>query len=503
MLKKENRFLRGDKIRRGVKDRLRRQARKKQVIFNRQDHPYPACFYDASCLSFKGCTSQKKRVFLTPFAAFFEWLKVMEKFDVIVVGAGLAGLAAAYTLAGHGVEVLVLERGDYPGAKNVTGGRLYVNPVRTYFPDLWEDVPWERHIVHEGLSLMAEERSLTLDYQGRELREEPHQSYSVLRSKLDRWLAEKAESKGAMILSKTRVDDVVREKGKITGVVAGGDALTADVVIACDGVLSLVSEKAGIRRAGRPHEYAVGIKEIIALESGLINDRFNLEGNEGAARLFVGEVTKGRFGGGFLYTNRESISLGIVIGMEDALKDGTIDAPDLIEAFKRNPEIAGLIRGGATVEYSAHVIPEGGFTSLGALHGDGILVAGDAAGLALNMGFTVRGMEYALASGHIAARTAIRAKEKGDYGAGTLSAYQAALEESFVLKDFSTFRETPGVLSNPRIFNHYPEMIGRILKDLYAVGDQPKESIYSTLKRHMGLGEVWSILKDMTGVRRI
>jgi electron transfer flavoprotein-quinone oxidoreductase len=453
--------------------------------------------------AFNGCTSCGNRVFLTTLRVSLRRLKTMEKFDVIVVGAGLAGLAAAYTLAGNGVEVLILERGDYPGAKNVSGGRLYVNPVRKYFPELWDGAPMERHIVHEGLSLMAKERSLTMDYHGRELREEPHQSYSVLRSKFDRWLAEKAESKGAMLLSKTRVDDVIYEQDKITGVMAGGDGLNADVVIACDGVLSLVSEKAGIRSAGKPHDYAVGIKELIALESGVINERFNLEGDEGAARLYVGQVTKGRFGGGFLYTNRESVSLGIVIGIDEMLNDATIDAPALIEDFKQNPEISGLVRGGTTIEYSAHVIPEGGLKTLSALYGDGILVAGDAAGLALNMGFTVRGMEYALASGYFAAQAAIRAKEKGDFSAETLSAYKTLLEESFVLKDFSAFKETPDVLRNQRIFNHYPEMIGGLLKDLYSVSDHPKETIYQTLKRNLSMGEIWSIIKDMTGVRRI
>jgi len=427
----------------------------------------------------------------------------VEKFDVIVTGAGLAGLAAAYTLAGEGAEVLVLERGDYPGAKNLTGGRLYVNPVRGFFPDLWEKAPLERPIVREGISLLAGERSVSFDYHGGELEREPHQSFSVLRSKLDRWLAEQAESRGAMILSKTRVDDVIRDMGGVIGVIAGGDELRADVVIACDGVLSLLSEKAGLRRAGKPQDYAVGIKEVIALEPGVINDRFNLKGDGGAARLFVGEVTKGRFGGGFLYTNRESISLGIVIGIEEMLKNGGMDAPGLLEDFKRNREIESLIRGGTTLEYAAHVLPEGGFDSLAPFLGDGILVAGDAAGLALNMGFTVRGMEYALASGFFAAKAAILAKGKGDFSAGTLAVYRTLLEESFVLKDFRTFRETPGVLRNPRIFSHYPEMAGRILRDIYAVGDRPKDGLYTTMRRYLGFGELWAILKDMREVRKI
>jgi electron transfer flavoprotein-quinone oxidoreductase len=428
----------------------------------------------------------------------------MEKFDVIIAGAGLAGLAAAYTLSGNGVEVLVLERGDYPGAKNVTGGRLYVNPIRNLFPELWNGVPLERFITHEGATLMAKERSVTVDYSGSELRVEPHQSYSILRAKFDRWLAEQAEARGAMLLTKVRVDDVIKEKGGIAGVLAGGDELRADVVIACDGVLSLIPEKAGLRSSGLPHDYALGIKEVIALDSGIINDRFNLEGNEGAARLFVGEVTQGRFGGGFLYTNRESISLGIVIGIQDLLGNGAaMDVPALLESFKQRSEIAPLIRGGATVEYAAHVIPEGGFRALSHLYGNGILVAGDAAGLALNIGFTVRGMEYALASGYFAAQTVLKARETGNFSTETLSLYKRLLEESFVLKDFKNFQETPAVVGNPRFINHYPEMIGDLMREIYAVPAGPKNRLYPTIRKHLTLSEMWSEFKDLREVMKI
>ena len=428
----------------------------------------------------------------------------MEKFDVIIAGAGLAGLAAAYALSGNGVEVLVLERGDYPGAKNVTGGRLYVNPIRNLFPELWNGAPLERFITHEGATLMAKERSVTVDYSGSELRAEPHQSYSILRAKFDRWLAEQAEARGAMLLTKVRVDDVIKEKGGIAGVLAGGDELRADVVIACDGVLSLIPEKAGLRSSGLPHDYALGIKEVIALDSGIINDRFNLEGNEGAARLFVGEVTQGRFGGGFLYTNRESISLGIVIGIQDLLGDGAaMDVPALLESFKQRSEIAPLIRGGATVEYAAHVIPEGGFRALSHLYGNGILVAGDAAGLALNIGFTVRGMEYALASGYFAAQTVLKARETGNFNTETLSLYKRLLEESFVLKDFKNFQETPAVVGNPRFINHYPEMIGDLMREIYAVPAGPKNRLYPTIRKHLTLSEMWSEFKDLREVMKI
>jgi electron transfer flavoprotein-quinone oxidoreductase len=427
----------------------------------------------------------------------------MDKFDVIIVGAGLAGLGAAYTLAGSGLEALVLERGDYPGAKNMTGGRLYLNPVRDLFPGLFENAPLERFIAHEGISIMAKDRSVTLNYTGNELRDEPHQSYSVLRSKFDRWLSEQAEEKGVSILSKIRVDDVIKDDGKIVGVLAGADELRADVVLACDGALSITSEKAGLRLPVSPGDFALGIKEVIALDSGVINERFNLEGDEGAAHLFVGEVTQGKFGGGFLYTNRESVSLGIVVGISDAAAVTLpVEVPALMGAFKRRPEIAPLIKGGATVEYSAHVIPEGGFKALGNLYGNGILVAGDAAGLALNIGFSVRGMEFALASGHFAAQTVMKAKEAGNYDALTLSMYKRLLEDSFVLKDLRSFQETPAVVGNPRFFSHYPELIGAIMKDVYSVPAGAKERLYPTIRKRLTLGELWGLFMDMKGVMK-
>jgi electron transfer flavoprotein-quinone oxidoreductase len=428
----------------------------------------------------------------------------MEKFDVIIVGAGLAGLGAAYTLAGQGLEILVLERGDYPGAKNVTGGRIYVNPVRDLFPDLWAEAPLERFIVQEGAVLMAKERSVAIAYAGDELRQEPHQSYSVLRARFDRWFAEQVEARGAMILPKIQVENVIKEQGKIIGVRAGGDELHADVVIACDGVLSLLGEQAGLHPTESSHNYALGIKEVISLEGEKINDRFQLQGNEGAARLFIGEVTQGMFGGGFLYTNKESLSLGIVIGIEDMMaRGGKPAAPDFLEAFKARPEIACLIRGGTTVEYAAHLIPEGGFKAPHPLHGDGILVAGDAAGFALNMGFTVRGMEYALASGYYAAKTVLKAREAGSFAAAALSEYGRLLQESFVLKDFQNFQATPSFVNNPRFFSHYPELTGNLLRDIYRVPAGPKERLYPTLRKYLGLGEMWSMFKDLREVTKI
>ncbi|CFY03034.1 FAD dependent oxidoreductase [Syntrophomonas zehnderi OL-4] len=428
----------------------------------------------------------------------------MEKdFDAIVVGGGLAGLAAAYTIADAGLEVLLLERGDYSGAKNVTGGRLYLNPVREMFPDLWEKAPLERFIAHEELSIMDKERSITVRYDGAELVQAPYQSYSILRGKFDRWFAKQAEKKGVAIVNKNRVDDLIIENGKVEGVRAGGEDLTAHVVVACDGVLSLLAEKAGLRKPGVPQDHAVGFKEIIELDRTTIEDRFNLEGDEGAARLFMGEVTRGKFGGGFLYTNKESVSLGIVVGIKDLMEEPMVQAPDLLDAFKLRPEIARLIKGGETSEYSAHVIPEGGYNSLSKLYGSGILLAGDAAGFSMNIGVTVRGMEYALASGYYAAQAVIKAKEADNFESETLAVYEKLLNESFVMTDFKNFKDAPRVMENPRFFQHYPQLAGNVMKDLYEVPAGSKARIYPTVKKYLTFGEMWAMFKDFRGVKKI
>ena len=428
-----------------------------------------------------------------------------DKFEVIIVGAGLAGLTAAWTLADRGVETLVLERGDYPGAKNVSGGRLYLQPVRGLIPELWEGAPFERHIAHEGFSLMAPERSVSVAYTGDELRCESRRSYTILRSKFDRWLADRAEEKGAMLLTKVRVDDIVRRDGRVAGVMAGGDELRADVVVAADGALSLIAEKAGLRPRRNPESYAVGVKEVISLDPATVNERFHLTDDEGAAHLFLGDITLGKFGGGFLYTNRDSISLGLVIGIHDFMgkEAAAAEVPSLLDRFKARPEIEPLIRGGVPAEYSAHIIPEGGWDGLSTLHGDGILAAGDAAGFALNLGFTVRGMEYAIASGYYAAQAVLQAKDAGDFSAASLSRYRTLLENSFVLKDFQTFRENPRVLSNPRLFAHYPELIGGIFRDIYDIPAGPKEKIFTSLKKRLNWPEIWALLKDAKGMTRI
>jgi electron transfer flavoprotein-quinone oxidoreductase len=438
----------------------------------------------------------------------------MEKVDVVIIGAGLAGLSAAYHLAAAGIETIVVERGDFPGAKNVTGGRLYLNPVRPYFPpDFWNDAPFERAVVKERLSMLAARASTTVEFCSEKFREAPRPSYTLLRAKFDQWLADKARDAGALIIPKNQVDDLIFDGARVVGVKSTEAELLCDVVVAADGVLSFIAEKAKMRGVPDPHHYAVGVKEIVELPAKTIEDRFGVGAGEGAAQLFFGALTQGMLGGGFLYTNQESISLGMVVGIRSLMEQGRatpsgrparIEAPELTELLKARPEIAPLVAGGNTVEYSAHVIPEGGVRAMPKLVGDGIVLAGDAAGFALNMAVTVRGMDFALASGALAARAIKDAKAQGDFSAASLGAYEQMLRDSFVLQDLQTFRSMLDVLDNPRMFTKYPEAIARIFEQLFSIDAKAKDKLSATVMReaarHFGNLDV---VRDAAGMLKV
>ena len=242
-----------------------------------------------------------------------------DSFDLIIVGAGPAGSAAAITAARAGLEVLLIERSDEPGGKNLTGGRLYTHSLAKLLPDFAESAPLERKITREVISMLTPESCFSMDFASSRLSGRGNDSYSVLRADLDLWLSEQAEEEGAVLASSVRVDDLHTVDGKVCGVVADEDVLEAQCVLLCDGVNSLLAQKAGLKKELTPKQVAVGIKEIIELPSGVIEDRFNLENGEGAARLFVGDCTKGLPGGGFLYTNKETLSLGLVLNLEAAI----------------------------------------------------------------------------------------------------------------------------------------------------------------------------------------
>jgi electron transfer flavoprotein-quinone oxidoreductase len=344
-----------------------------------------------------------------------------------------------------------------------------------------------------------------LEYANDGWRREPYMSYTVLRATFDSWLAEKVGEKGGYVIPKKKVDGLLWEDGQVAGIKAGDEEIGAHIVIAADGALSFLAEKASLRKPLEPRNYAVAIKEIYRLDEKTIDDRFGLQPGEGAANLFVGAVTKGMFGGGFLYTNRDTLSLGIVVSIGDlGSQKNPVAASRLMEEFSARPEVQRWIRGGELKEYAAHIISEAGAEGIPKLYTGGMLIAGDAAGFSLNLGLTVRGMEFAVASGAIAAGVADEALAKGDLSATFLSRYEHKLKESFVLPDMETFRNTREVLDNKRLFTVYPKFISELLSALFTIGKGKKEPLYRSAKavaRKYILN--WDGCKDLLSMRKM
>lgn len=429
----------------------------------------------------------------------------MSDFDAIVVGAGCAGSVAAYELARAGKSVLVVERGNYAGAKNMTGGRIYSHALKAVFPDFESEAPVERKITHERISLMAEDANFTIDFTSQAMEQEGQDSYSVLRGPFDQWLAEKAEDAGAEFIYGIAVESLVKDEGgKIVGVRAGEDEITAEVVLLCDGVNSLLTAEAVGAVRPPANGIAVGIKEVIELPASVITDRvLAANDNEGAAWLFAGDATKGTFGGGFMYTNKDSISLGVVAGIEATALHGKAPVYQMLEDLKNHAAVAPLIRGGKVVEHSGHMVPEGGINIMPELTGDGVLLAGESAMMCVNLGYQVRGMDYAVAAGMHAGREAAKALDAGDTSKAGLAGYVAALEESFVLQDLRQFQKVPSFMEGfERMFDGYPQLVRDMANTMFIVDGtpvQPMKKQMMPLVKQVGL---LNVLKDVRGAMK-
>lgn len=391
-----------------------------------------------------------------------------ERFDVIVVGGGPAGSAAAYTLAKAGVSVAVIERGDTCGSKNMTGGRIYAHSLKRLIPDYEKSAPLERRISSERITFMTQKAATTIAFSGKELGGEDAASFSVIRADFDKWMADEAEAAGAFYITGIRVDDLVMRDGKVCGIVAGEDTLEADVVILADGVNSLLAQKIGACKPLDPMEVAVGAKEVIRLGEDKIKERFGLQGDDGTAWMFVGEPTRGHMGGGFLYTNKDSVSLGIVTTVGD-MTYSSASVVSMLDGFKEHHLIAPLIKDGELCEYSAHLVPEGGYGMLPKLYDAGVMVVGDAAGLVMNLGYVVRGMDLAIESGRLAAEACIEAKKEQDFSAESLSLYKTKLDNSFVIKEMKTHRHAPKAFSRRNVFTKLPEFMEGVMRSMFIV----------------------------------
>ncbi len=421
-----------------------------------------------------------------------------QEFDAIVVGAGPAGCACGYSLAREGLDVLVVERGAFAGAKNAWGGAFYGPVLNRLLPGFWEEAPVERPVSRHKYSLLSGENCLSVDYTTPKFNRPPYNGFTMFRAKFDNWFASKARQAGAIVATGLQADDLLWDGSKVSGVKAGGDELPARVVIACDGVNSTLAQKAGLRGELLPKDVKQGVKEVLQFPPGTVERRFNLSDGGGVDWEFIGDCTRGLPGGAFIYTNKESLSVGVVAGLSSLIEKG-IRADDLLEDFKKHPSVAGLIEGGELVEYSAHLIPVSGIAMMPSrLYANGFLVAGDAAALVLGTGLVLEGANFAVASGMAAARAVLKARKESDFSAKSLSFYQELLEKDFVLQDLKTHQRAPHFLENTRIYAAYPKLACDLADRVFTSDGSPRKRTWELLTEEMtGNVSFWQIVRDL------
>ena len=425
-----------------------------------------------------------------------------EKFEVVVIGAGPAGAAAAITTSKAGMNTLVLERGDFSGAKNMFGGLVFTKPTAEIIPEFWKTAPMERKIIEHQYWLLSEESHVQISHRNQKFIRD-FNSFTAFRARFDKWFASQAEAAGATLVTKTTATGVLKDSsGRISGVATDRGDINADVVITCDGANSLIAKGAGLHKEWKPEDIAIGVKETYSLPKEKIEDRFNIRGDEGVALMIYGGREEEY--AGFLYTNKETISFGIGAIMSDLAKSKSSNMPmQVLEWLKKHPSIKPLLEGASLREYTAHLIPEGGYNKIPPLYTDGMMVCGDAAMLvnALNW----EGTNFAMFSGRFAGQTAIAAKKSGgNFSASQLAGYQAYLENSFVLKDLKKFRDVPHFISSHKHFlTLYPELMNDLLYKFFEVDGRPKEDHLNEMKKELysRRGRI-GLIKDAIGLYR-
>ena len=386
-----------------------------------------------------------------------------QRFDVVIVGGGPAGLTCSYDLANKGFKVVVLERGRAPGAKSLFGGRVYSSPLERTYRNLRKAAPIERWVKQERMSMVADGGSFSLSYGSA-----GSTSFTAHLPKLVSWMAAEAESEGAVVVTDVRVDSVVMEDGRAVGVEAGGDRVDAGVVVVAEGANRLLCESMKVAPFLSPSQVALGVREVVRLGSEKINERFGLERDEGLAWFFIGKPSGYRPGGAFLYTNSSTVSLGVVLSLGGPAQPGNRLVYGILEDFRGSPPVSHLLAGGSVVEYGSHLIPEAGLKMAPrSLHGEGYVIIGDAAGLVLNLGYTVRGVDFAVHSGRLAAEAIGRMRSLGDSSSSGLASYDEEMKRSFVFREMRRHNAIQRLMSRGNVFDAYPRIVVEAARRLY------------------------------------
>jgi electron-transferring-flavoprotein dehydrogenase len=382
---------------------------------------------------------------------------------VLIVGAGPAGLACAIRLGqlleehpdvaerlGE-VPVAVVEKGKQPGSHLLSGAVINPRAFRRLFKDRYriEDMPSYGPVQGEAVYVLT---------RGNALRIPPpppmrnHGNWIFSLSQLGRWLGERAEESGTMILPETAAEKLLVSHGRVVGIRTGdkgrgrdgepmgnfepGADLVAKVTVLAEGtqghLTGVALDHFGLR-SDEPQVWELGIKEVWQVATPLRTIVHTMGWPLRTSAKYR------EFGGSFIYPMGDGmLTIGMVVGLD--YRDVELSPHDLLQELKTHPKLRKLLEGGERIAWGAKTIPSGGFYSLPRrLHAPGLLMCGDGVGM-VNVP-RLKGIHYAIESGRLAAESAFASLRRGATPATALSSYDDAVRQSFIHSDLHEVRD--------------------------------------------------------------
>jgi electron-transferring-flavoprotein dehydrogenase len=374
--------------------------------------------------------------------------------DILIIGGGPSGLATSIHLAdllkkeGSNHRILLIEKGSSIGSHILSGAVIKADVFKTLLPDVdFKEIPFNAKVAEDTTLLLSEKGFMKLPVHV------PYMSnkgnYTASLGQICRYLAQKAEEKGVEIYTGFSVNEILYRDGKVIGAKTidtgidhhghqmenfqPGTRIEAKLTIFAEGTRGPLAkqliQKYSLDKGKNPQIYSLGCKELWSVPEGNIKP--------GEVYHTMGFPLDKEFGGGFIYgLNDNKVAVGLVVGLD--YEDPTFDTHDAFQVWKTNPFIAKILKGGKLVEYGAKTLPEGGYYSIPKPYTDNAMIVGDSAGLVAMP--ALKGIHLSIASGMLAAKTALKALTSNDFSEKTLSSYEASMKDSLIYKEMYPVR---------------------------------------------------------------
>lgn len=384
--------------------------------------------------------------------------------DVLFVGGGPAGLAGAYHLMqlvkkhdeaidkgekkgeklGE-IQVCLLEKCSEIGAMGISGMVLDAKSLKELIPDFEaKGAPLDCKVEKESMHfLLTPTVSAKVPIMPPPVHD--HGLYIGSLSKLVRWMAGLCEEAGVMLFPGFAGAYMMYDGDRVVGVRTGdkgigangekkhnfepGINLKSKITVLTEGTRGSLTRDA-VRHlkldAGKnPQSYCLGVKEMIEVPAGQMPP--------GEVVLTAGYPLGDKtYGGAFMYSMKDNlVSLGLMVGLD--YTDPNTDPQVLLQRLKMHPLMQKYLKGGKVIQYGAKTVPLGGWHAMPKLTADGLILAGDSAGLV--NAERLKGVHLAIKSGMLAAETAFEALIAKDTSDKQLAVYQKRLEESWAGKE--------------------------------------------------------------------